>query len=101
MQYLPLEHKTLYTLLVLDKPLETYEIINKVKEASNGLVKLAPGTMPGILKKMEKKGFIYKAKGFNINEKNLYALSHLGNEILELEIKRLKDLVTTRRKEKR
>jgi DNA-binding PadR family transcriptional regulator len=56
-KYLPLEHKTLYTLLVLDKPLETYEIIDKVKETSNGLVKLVPGTMHGILTKMEKKSF--------------------------------------------
>jgi DNA-binding PadR family transcriptional regulator len=73
-----------YTLLVLVKPLETYEIIDKVKEAGNGLVKLAPSTMHGMLTKMEKKGFIYKVKGFNLTEKNLYALSHFGNKILEL-----------------
>ncbi|MGG3125098.1 PadR family transcriptional regulator [Priestia megaterium] len=96
MKYLPLEHKTFYTLLVLGKPLETDEIINKVKEASNDLVRLAPGTMHGILTKMEKKGFIYKMKSSPINEKNSYALSHFGSEILELEINRLKDLVTNR-----
>jgi len=42
---------------------------------------------------LEKQGIIYKIKGSNVNQKYLFSLSDVGNQILKLKLKSLRELV--------
>ncbi len=64
--------------------------MQKVKELTNGDIVLAPGTMYGSLSKMEKDGLIRFLR--EEEKRKIYVITGLGNEVLEIERKRIERL---------
>ena len=84
--YVPMTETGFYILLCLRKENHGYGIV-KVQEITDGEIIITPGTMYGSLSKMEKDGLI----GFirEENKRKIYCITELGQEILDLEIKRI------------
>lgn len=91
--YVPMTETGYYILLNLIEPTYGYDITNKVKEMTDGEIVIGPGTMYGSLGKMEKDGLI-KIYDERDNRK-IYLITELGQEVLELEKKRIKRLYQT------
>lgn len=79
-----------YILLCLQTPNHGYGIVQKVKELTSGDLILAPGTMYGSLSKMEKDGLIRFVK--EEEKRKIYIITDLGNEVLDIEMKRIERL---------
>lgn len=88
--YVPMTETGFYILLCLQESNHGYGIVQKVKETTNGDIILAPGTMYGSLSKMEKDGLIRFVR--KEEKRNIYAITDLGNEVLEIEKKRIERL---------
>ena len=79
-----------YILLCLQKPNHGYGIVQTVEKMTGGEIKLAPGTMYGSLSKMEKDKvieFLYEEE-----KRKIYRITELGNEVLQLELRRIERL---------
>ena len=79
-----------YILLCLQKPNHCYGIVQTVEKMTGGEIKLAPGTMYGSLSKMEKDKvieFLYEEE-----KRKIYRITELGNEVLQLELRRIERL---------
>ncbi len=88
--YVPMTETGFYILLCLQTPNHGYGIVQKVKEMTGGEIVLAPGTMYGSLSKMEKDGLIYFVR--EEEKRKIYAITELGNEVLNMERKRIERL---------
>ena len=88
-----LTEATYYILLALYSPRHGYGIMQEVEAMSNGRVKLAAGTLYGVLSSMVDKGWIIQLPiDLNSRKKN-YQITDLGMNILEDEVERLRELV--------
>ena len=88
--YVPMTETGFYILLCLRQPNHGYGIVQKVKELTKGAIVLAPGTMYGSLSKMEKDGLIRFVR--EEEKRKIYIITALGNEVLEIEMKRIERL---------
>lgn len=88
--YVPMTETGFYILLCLQTPNHGYGIVQKVKAMTNGDIVLAPGTMYGSLSKMEKDGLIRFIR--EEEKRKIYTITDLGNEVLNIEMKRIKRL---------
>jgi len=86
-KYLPLTETTYYTLVALIKPLHGYRVMQKVREISQGLVEIGPGTLYGAFSKLLKEGLIIKVG--EDNRRKTYVLTSKGKEVLRKQIQRL------------
>ena len=88
--YVPMTETGFYILFCLQEQMHGYSITQKVKEMTDGEVVITAGTMYGSLSKMEKDGLI----SFVCEEekRKLYKITPLGQEVLTLEINRIKRL---------
>ena len=64
-----------------------YNIVQKVEKMTEGEIRISPGTMYGSLGKMEKDGLIKFIK--EEEKRKIYHITDLGQEVLELEKKRI------------
>lgn len=80
-----------YVLLSLTKPLHGYGIMQKIDTITDGRVKVGAGTLYSLLARFEKEEIIVKVS--NEDGKKNYQLTSKGLEVLQKEIKRLKQLV--------
>lgn len=88
--YIPMTETAFYILLCLRKPNHGYGIVQTVEKMTGGEIKLAPGTMYGSLSKMEKDKvikFLYEEE-----KRKIYQITDLGNEVLQLELRRIERL---------
>lgn len=88
--YVPMTETGFYILLCLRRPNHGYGIVQQVKAITKGELNLGPGTMYGTLNKMEKDGlitFLYEA-----DKRKVYQITPLGEEVLSLELWRIKRL---------
>ena len=88
--YVPMTETAFYILLCLRKPNHGYGIVQKVRDLTEGEIRLAPGTMYGSLSKMEKDGVIHFIR--EEDKRKIYQITDLGNQVLQLELKRIKRL---------
>lgn len=88
--YVPMTETGFYILLCLQKEMHGYGIVQKVSELTNGEILLSPGTMYGSLGKMEKDGLIEFIR--EEEKRKIYHITALGEEVLQLEIKRIERL---------
>ena len=93
--YVPMTETGFYILFCLQKPNHGYGIVQLVEKLTNGEIHLAPGTMYGSLSKMEKDGLIRFVN--EVEKRKIYEITALGNEVLQLELKRIERLYTTSR----
>lgn len=88
--YAPMTEMGFYILLCFREESHGYNVIRKVKELTDGEVRLGPGTMYGTLSKMEKDGlnrFVREEE-----KRKIYCITDLGREVLDLEMKRIERL---------
>lgn len=88
--YVPMTETGFYILLCLRTPNHGYGIIQRVEAMTDGEIRLAPGTMYGSLSKMEKDGLIEFVR--EQDKRKIYQITRLGEEVLSLEMKRIKRL---------
>lgn len=88
--YIPMTETGFYILFCLQKENHGYGIGQQVKQMTGGELSISPGTMYGTLSKMEKDGLIQFIK--EEEKRKFYRITELGNEILELERKRIERL---------
>lgn len=93
--YVPMTETGFYILFCLQKPNHGYGIVQLVEKLTNGEIHFAPGTMYGSLSKMEKDGLIRFVN--EVEKRKIYEITDLGNEVLQLELKRIQRLYTTSR----
>lgn len=91
--YVPMTETGFYILLCLQETMHGYGIVQKVKALTQGEIILTPGTMYGSLSKMEKDGLIRFVR--EEDKRKFYCTTDLGNQVLELEMKRIKRLYRT------
>lgn len=88
--YAPMTETGFYILLCFREESHGYNVIRKVKELTDGEIRLGPGTMYGTLSKMEKDGlnrFVREEE-----KRKIYCITDLGREVLDLEMKRIERL---------
>jgi DNA-binding PadR family transcriptional regulator len=95
--YVPMTETGFYILLCLRRPNHGYGIVQEVEKRTGGEIRLGPGTMYGSLSKMEKDGLIRFAG--EDDKRKMYEITPLGEEILEIEIRRIERLYRNSREE--
>ena len=88
--YVPMTETGFYILLCLQEPNHGYGIVQKVEQMTEGDIRISPGTMYGSLSKMEKDGVIRFVR--EEEKRKIYQITALGNEVLQLELRRIKRL---------
>ena len=88
--YVPMTETGFYILFCLQEEMHGYNITQKVKQMTEGQVEIGPGTMYGTLGKMEKDGLIEFVR--EEEKRKLYKITPVGQEVLQLEIERIKRL---------
>jgi DNA-binding PadR family transcriptional regulator len=92
-KFSPLTEATFYILLALVRPLHGYGIIKKVEEMSNGRLKLAAGTLYGALNALlDNKLIVLIGEDKKNKRRKLYRMTGLGQELMKLEIRRLREM---------
>jgi len=97
---LPLSEATYLILLALTEPQHGYGIMQTLSEATEGAIKLGPGTLYGALNNLLKQGLIERAGDGEADHerRKLYALTPLGRATVELEHERLQSMVNIGRR---
>lgn len=88
--YVPMTESGFYILFCLKRPQHGYGISQQVKQMTGGDLTISAGTMYGTLSKMEKDGLIAFVK--EEEKRKLYQITELGQEILNLELRRIERL---------
>jgi len=100
---LPLKPKVLHLLLSLtDGPRHGYSIMQEVAARTDGQVRLWPAALYGLLRELEKTGFIVEsetrpAAAKDDERRRYYALAPDGKRVLDAEVRRLEAIVTLAR----
>ncbi|WP_246879980.1 PadR family transcriptional regulator [Bacillus suaedae] len=89
--YTPMTEAMYYVLLALSTPLHGYAMMEAVQRVSSGRIKMGPGTLYGILKRLQKNHLIFLEEADG--RRKVYQITNLGREALELEYKRLISMV--------
>lgn len=87
----PMTEAEFYILLALLKPSHGYGMMQRIKELSGGRLIMGPGTLYGVLTRMNRSGLIVLT-GEDGRRKN-YAITDTGREALHREYARLKQMV--------
>lgn len=91
-KYVPMTETAFYILLSLTEPRHGYGIIKCVEELTEGRLKLGSGTVYGTLTKMQKDAMI--AVFADEKRKTIYEVTDCGKRIMQVEMRRLKELYT-------
>ena len=87
----PMTEAMYYILLSLLRPGHGYGMMQRIRELSAGRLEMGPGTLYGVLSRMNREGLI-TLTGEEGRRKN-YAITDAGREALLMEYDRLKRLV--------
>lgn len=87
----PMTESMYYVLLALMHPNHGYQLMQAIEEVSNGRVKMGPGTLYGVLSRMQKDGLISLAK--DDGRRKTYIITPEGEQALRMEYRRLKAMI--------
>ena len=87
----PMTEAMYYVLLALHRPAHGYQLMQQIARASHGRVQMGPGTLYGVLTRMEKEGLIVLSE--NDGRRKTYLLTNAGMEALRAEYSRLRAMV--------
>ncbi|MCT8139179.1 PadR family transcriptional regulator [Anaerobacillus sp. CMMVII] len=87
----PMTEAMYYVLLALMNPNHGYQLMTAITEVSNGRLAMGPGTLYGVLSRMQKDGLISLKE--DDGRKKTYRITKDGEEALRTEYKRLIALV--------
>ena len=82
-----------YILLSLTEPMHGYGIMQNVARLSGGRVNLAAGTIYGAINSLLEKGWIVALPGEKDSRKKEYRITEAGEQILLMELARLRELM--------
>lgn len=98
-KFLPLSESTFCILAALEEPGHGYGIMQRVEAATEGRLRLGPGTLYGALTKLQEQKLIRRLESPCGDERRkLYSRTELGTLVTELEGRRLESLLEVRRK---
>lgn len=80
-----------YVLLALIRPNHGYQLMQAITDVSQGRLKMGPGTLYGVLSRMQKDGLIVLAK--DDGRRKTYEITGIGEQALRAEYNRLKSLI--------
>ncbi|WP_372999107.1 PadR family transcriptional regulator [Lutispora sp.] len=80
-----------YILLALVNPNHGYQLMAAIEEVSNGRIKMGPGTLYGVLTRLQKDNLIEILN--DDGRRKTYATTADGRAALEAEYERLKDMI--------
>ena len=87
----PMTEAMYYVLLALMRPNHGYQLMQAILDVSNGRVNMGPGTLYGVLSRMEKDGLISLAE--NDGRRKTYEITVDGEKALRTEYVRLQALI--------
>jgi DNA-binding PadR family transcriptional regulator len=87
----PMTEAMYYVLLALMRPNHGYQLMQSITEVSRGRVKMGPGTLYGVLSRMQKDGLIELSK--DDGRRKTYEITREGEQALRVEYARLKSLI--------
>lgn len=87
----PMSEAMYYIMLALTESLHGYAIMEKVRELSGGRIEMGPGTLYGILKRLQKDDWIELVAADG--RRKVYKMTAIGREALRKEFNRLKMMV--------
>lgn len=87
----PMTEAMYYVLLALMRPNHGYQVMQSITEVSNGRVKMGPGTLYGVLSRMQKDGLIVLAN--DDGRRKTYEITKMGEQALRIEYERIKSLI--------
>lgn len=87
----PMTEAMYYVLLALMNPNHGYQLMSAITEVSKGRINMGPGTLYGVLNRMEKDGLILLSK--DDGRRKTYRITSDGEEALRSEYARLIALV--------
>jgi DNA-binding PadR family transcriptional regulator len=87
----PMTEAMYYVLLALMRPNHGYQLMQSITEVSNGRLNMGPGTLYGVLSRMQKDGLISLAE--NDGRRKTYQITPEGEQALRTEYVRLKALI--------
>ena len=87
----PMTEAMYYVLLALMRPNHGYQLMQSISEVSRGRLKMGPGTLYGVLSRMQKDGLIELSK--DDGRRKIYEITLAGEQALRAEHKRLKALI--------
>ena len=82
-----------YILLSLTETMHGYGIMQNVARLSGGRVNLAAGTLYGAINSLLEKGWIVALPGEKDSRKKEYRITEAGEQILLMELARLRELM--------
>jgi DNA-binding PadR family transcriptional regulator len=91
----PMTEAMYYVLLALMRPNHGYQLMHSITEVSNGRVNMGPGTLYGVLSRMQKDGLISLAE--NDGRRKTYQITAEGEQALRTEYDRLQALIADSR----
>ena len=90
-QEIPMTEAMYYLLLALLQPAHGYNLMQQVKQVSNGRVCMGPGTLYGLLGKLTKAGLIVLQQ--EDERRKTYSLTPQGKQALIREYQRIQVLI--------
>ena len=87
----PMTEAMYCVLLALMHPNHGYQLMQAITEVSNGRLKMGPGTLYGVLSRMQKDGLISLAE--DDGRRKTYQITEDGEHALRQEFNRLKALI--------
>lgn len=87
----PMTEAMYYVLLALMRPNHGYQLMQAITEVSNGRLKMGPGTLYGVLSRMQKDGLIFLTE--NDGRRKIYGITTEGEQALRAEYERLQALI--------
>jgi len=87
----PMTEAMYYVLLALMRPNHGYQLMQAITEVSNGRLKMGPGTLYGVLSRMQKDGLISLA--VDDGRRKTYQITAEGEQALRTEYRRVKALI--------
>lgn len=86
----PMTEAMYYVLLALVHPNHGYQLMNEIEEVSKGRVKMGPGTLYGVLTRLQKDELIVvvnddgRRKTYAITKGGIYALKNEYNRLINM-----------------
>lgn len=84
----PMTEAMYYVLLALLNPNHGYQLMHAIREVSNDRINMGPGTLYGVLSRMQKDGLISLAE--EDGRRKIYVITQEGKIALRMEYNRLK-----------
>lgn len=87
----PMTEAMFYVLLALANPNHGYQLMNAISQVSNGRIQMGPGTLYGVLARLQKDGLITIVE--DDGRRKIYEMNDVGRAALREEYNRLLSMV--------